>query len=477
MGTVTLTGAMTGLGSSPVILQTLLIFCTTVFSDRVEEMLADYHNYTELMSELDSLVESYPHLARIYSLGNTTENRELIVIQISQGVTEDRVRLKPMMKLIANMHGNEAVGRELMLALSAYLLENFETDERVRNIVSQTDIHIMPSLNPDGFEKSTLGVCSGHHIGTGRHNGNNIDLNRAFPTWDDVSLSQTELLERSEPEVAAVVDWVFSQPFVLSANFHDGAVVVNYPYDDSYLPSGQESLTPDDETFVAISKLYARQHTNMHQGKNLCYDDDFPDGITNGAEWYVVEGGMQDFNYIYSNCFELTIELSRYKYPPSEELEKQWNYNQEALLSFLEVVQTGVRGIVTDDKGEPLPNANIEISGISEKNITTSYFGEYWRLLAPGNYCIRATSPDESLMSEWKMITTSALDSKQHIRLDFQLSPSERSLNTDCHLHLHSGHAAMAGSVGQKIGAQSLSRNNALLVFQIFTLIFYIYCT
>ena len=142
-----------------------------MFSDRVEEMLADYHNYTELMSELDSLVESYPHLARIYSLGNTTENRELIVIQISQGVTEvnllvrrlqenfqisisdnvqERVRLKPMMKLIANMHGNEAVGRELLLALSAYLLENFDTDQRVRNIVSNTDIHIMPSLNPDG---------------------------------------------------------------------------------------------------------------------------------------------------------------------------------------------------------------------------------------------------------------------------------------------------------------------------------------
>ena len=55
-----------------------------------------------------------------------------------------------MMKLIANMHGNEAVGRELMLALSAYLLENFNTDQRVRDIVSKTDIHIMPSLNPDG---------------------------------------------------------------------------------------------------------------------------------------------------------------------------------------------------------------------------------------------------------------------------------------------------------------------------------------
>ena len=132
-------------------------------------MLLNYHNYTSLVSELESLVESYPHLARIYSVGKSVQERELLVIHISEGVTEvkiyflnhieplisfapkgERVRLKPMVKLIANMHGNEVVGRELMLAFAAYLLENFETDERVRKIVSQTDIHIMPSLNPDG---------------------------------------------------------------------------------------------------------------------------------------------------------------------------------------------------------------------------------------------------------------------------------------------------------------------------------------
>ena len=39
-----------------------------------------------------------------------------------------------------------------MLALAAYLLENFDRDQRVRDIVSSTDIHIMPSLNPDGGE-------------------------------------------------------------------------------------------------------------------------------------------------------------------------------------------------------------------------------------------------------------------------------------------------------------------------------------
>ena len=63
---------------------------------------------------------------------------------------------------------------------------------------------------------------------------------------------------------------------------------------------------------------------------------------------------------------------------------------KNALLSYLEIVQTGVRGIVTGEKGEPLVKANIEISGIyyteKKNNITTSAFGEYWRLLAPGKY-------------------------------------------------------------------------------------------
>ena len=38
--------------------------------------------------------------------------------------------------------------------------------------------------------------------------------------------------------------WILDRPFVLSANFHDGAVVANYPYDDSDGPVDQESLTP-----------------------------------------------------------------------------------------------------------------------------------------------------------------------------------------------------------------------------------------
>ena len=67
----------------------------------------------------------------------------------------------------------------------------------------------------------------------GRANSNGQDLNRNFPTWDDFQLSRQQLLNNREPETKAVMKWILDNPFVLSINFHDGALVANYPYDDS----------------------------------------------------------------------------------------------------------------------------------------------------------------------------------------------------------------------------------------------------
>lgn len=78
----------------------------------------------------------------------------------------------------------------------------------------------------------------------------------------------------------------------------------------------------------------------MHLGK-ACprYPKEaFKGGITNGANWYLVKGGMQDYNYVHSNCFELTIEVGCFKYPNHTELSKFWIQNRAPLIAFMEQV-------------------------------------------------------------------------------------------------------------------------------------------
>merc|ERR1711879_1135760 len=116
---------------------------------------------------------------------------------------------KPNVKYVANMHGNEAVGRELTLHMILYLVQNYDTDYYVRWLLDNTRIHIMPSMNPDGFEVAQEGTCQG---GQGRYNARGFDLNRNFPDY----FKQNN--KRSQPETEAVKEWISKIQFVLSGN-------------------------------------------------------------------------------------------------------------------------------------------------------------------------------------------------------------------------------------------------------------------
>lgn len=106
-----------------------------------------HHNFVAMTRVLKEIHETYPKITRLYSVGKSVEGRELWVLEISRnpGV---HVPLVPEFKYIANMHGNEVVGREMLLLLAKYICENYGNNKRITDLVDKTRIHIMPSMNP-----------------------------------------------------------------------------------------------------------------------------------------------------------------------------------------------------------------------------------------------------------------------------------------------------------------------------------------
>ena len=101
-------------------------------------------------------------------------------------------------------------------------------------------------------------------------------------------------------------------------------------------------LAPDDSFFRHVALIYASNHATMTKG-NACDGDRFDQGITNGAKWYDVPGGMEDFNYVHSNCFEITMELSFCKYPSGSTLSTEWDLNRDSMMKYMEATHLGIK--------------------------------------------------------------------------------------------------------------------------------------
>ncbi|KAL1140792.1 hypothetical protein AAG570_000720 [Ranatra chinensis] len=304
----------------------------------------------------------------------------------------------PNVKLIGNMHGNEPVGREMIINMIQYLIDGYRGgDEEIVGLVSTTKVHLMPSLNPDGYRMAVEGYCT---RGPGRDNGRGKDLNRDFPTRLDWNNSD------EQPETSAVRRWMSSVQFVLSASLHSGALVVSYPFDaptehhcledmGECLVAGSwrattESITGDDDVFRHLATLYSNNNPRIPLGCGQ--HEKFNNGIINGALWYPTTGSMQDYNYLFHGCLELTLQISCCKYPFAHMLEAIWHENHRALIKLMGEVQRGVKGVVREKaSGRSLAGARVSLEGTNRATTNTTPIGEYWKILLPGKYSLKVS--------------------------------------------------------------------------------------
>ena len=132
--------------------------------------LKTYSDNQEVYDEILALASHNSDLAKPFVLGRSVRGQPLVGLRLSQGVRQERLLLKPMVRLLANLHGNEALGRELLLHLARHLLAGYSQEERIRRILDQTDISLLPSINPDGYDRATEGECSGTDKKSGARN-------------------------------------------------------------------------------------------------------------------------------------------------------------------------------------------------------------------------------------------------------------------------------------------------------------------
>uniref|UniRef100_A0A8C1V980 Peptidase M14 domain-containing protein n=1 Tax=Cyprinus carpio TaxID=7962 RepID=A0A8C1V980_CYPCA len=372
-----------------------------------------HHNYNEMRKLMKSVNDKCPNITRIYTIGRSYTGLKLYVMEISDNPGKHELG-EPEFRYVAGMHGNEVLGRELLLNLMQYICREYNRgNQRVIQLVKDTRIHLLPSMNPDGYETAYEKGSELSGWALGRYSFEGIDMNHNFPDLNNIMWDAQELAINKRrvsnhyipmpeyytstealvaPETRAVISWMQDIPFVLSANLHGGELVVTYPFDCTrdWIPR-QDTPTADNDFFRWLATVYASTNLVMaNPERRICHSEDFlqHNNIINGADWHTVPGSMNDFSYLHTNCFEITVELSCDKFPHASELPIEWENNKESLLLYMEQVHRGLKGVIRDkDTRAGIANAVIKVDGLGH-DIRSAVDGDYWRLLNPGEYKI-----------------------------------------------------------------------------------------
>ena len=332
-------------GGRALLLATTLVFAATTPVAAADDFPVGYrahHTFAELRTELRSIAEAHPAIARLTSLGRSHEGRKLFVLKISDNVALDEP--EPEVYVDGGIHGQEHLSTEQALALIRWLVDGYRADDRVSAIVDSTEIWVAPMVNPDGAMHDISASEFQRWRKNRQPNGDGsvgTDINRNFGyKWGGAGSSgeQSSDFYRgprawSAPEAHHLRSFVRGrvvggeQQLRLALTIHSHGEFVMYPFGWTSEPLPADMRPADRAAMASLAAGMASRNG---------YRD------LQAGELYRSSGTFMDWAYARQGIYALTLELS-----PQASVDDGWyvedsqvpallERNRDALLWFLE---------------------------------------------------------------------------------------------------------------------------------------------
>ena len=263
---------------------------------------AVYHNYKETTDLLQALAAQHPAETSIFSLGRTTEGREIWCLRLNPAEKGETPSARPAAFFMGNHHGREHLSNEVALGLAEHLLSR-KAEPEIKKYLETLDIFIAPLTNPDGAEYDLqTGKYRWHRKNTRVNPDKSIgvDLNRNYDSlWCEAGASHYPGADTycgpyafSEPETQAVKRFIEARPNVKTLmSYHSYSSLLLYPWAGKDTPVENAA---DRKVFEAMAKgLTAPTGYRPQQSSDL----------------YVATGDTTDWAYATRGIFAFTTEL------------------------------------------------------------------------------------------------------------------------------------------------------------------------
>lgn len=289
---------------------------------RASDYLDHFFDYERTLVELQIAQASHPELVQLIDIGDSWEKtqnaaeRDIWAVKISDHVQRDED--EPEVLIMGLHHAREIITPAIVLDYMNLLLAGYGQDPYLTYLVNNRQIWLIPIVNPDGLEYVFNNDLWWRKNRRRNDNGSfGIDLNRNYGyNWgyDNAGSSPNPgsstyrgTAPFSEPETAALRDFVLTRQFRTSLSYHSYGRLMIYPWGYAV------EKTPDHNSFVALADSM------------VAYNDYLP-GLGIETVGYFVNGDSDDWLYgeqtLKAKIFALTPEVGTQFHPDTTEIDQ-----------------------------------------------------------------------------------------------------------------------------------------------------------